>query len=242
MLYSPQLPLQLVSPPASRFDDYISGPNGATVAALRHAPEDPGCSIFLHGPRGSGKTHLLTALCLHVRERGRRAFYLDLQQLPENAIGSLQGLESLDIVCVDNLHAIAANELWEEALFHLFNRIRETRGRLVVSSRKRLSGLGLILPDLQSRLMWGLRLPLLPLGDQDLLRVISQRSEALGTRLPADVQLYLIKHQQRNLSTLLQTVEDLQRAALAEKRRITVPLVREVLKARRERAGRSDEN
>ncbi|MGD8384356.1 MAG: DnaA regulatory inactivator Hda [Lysobacterales bacterium] len=237
MLYSPQLPLQLVSPPAKRFDDFVSGPNGAAVAALRHATDEPGCSIFLYGPEGSGKTHLLTALCLYARERGQRAFYLDLRQLPDNAVESLHGLESLDLVCVDNLHAIAGNEPWEEALFGLFNRLRDTRGRLVVSSRQRLSSLGLVLPDLQSRLVWGLRLSLLPLSDEDLLRVIARRSEALGIHLPADVRRYLVKHQERNLPTLLSTVEDLHRAALAGKRRITIPLVREVLRSGPDRAG-----
>ncbi len=237
MLYSPQLPLQLAAPPAKRFDDFVSGPNGALVAALKHAADEPGCSIFLYGPQGSGKTHLLTALCLYLRERGQRAFYLDLRQLPDNAIESLQGLENLDLVCVDNLHAIAGSKTWEEALFSLFNRLRDARGRLVVSSRRRLSSVDLVLPDLRSRLVWGLRLSLLPLGDEDLLRALAQGSEALGIRLPAEVRRYLVKHQERHLPTLLGTVEDLHRAALAGKRRITIPLAREVLRAGRGQGG-----
>ena len=234
MLFSPQIPLQLEPRRDSRFEDFVNGPNTAVVEALKHMPAEPGSSIFLFGDEGSGKTHLLNALCYETRERQGRAFYLTLKRLPKDAIASLQGLEKLDLVCVDDLHVIAGDEAWEEALFHCFNRIREANGRLLVSSRKRLSALELGLPDLASRLAWGLRLPLLPLADSDKLAVIDLHSKALGLILPEDVQQYLLKHHDRSMTALIQTVENLHQAALTNKRRITVPLAREVLKATRE--------
>jgi len=194
-------------------------------------PDEPGSHVFLHGGEGSGKTHLLNALCHETRERGGRAFYLALKRLPTDAIESLQGLEKLDLVCVDDLHVIAGIDAWEEALFHCFNRIREANGRLLISSRKPLSELDIGLPDLASRLAWGLRLPLIPLEDHDKLKVISMQSDALGFSLSEEVQQYLLKHHERSMSALIQTVENLHQAALITKRRITVPLAREVLKA-----------
>jgi len=116
-------------------------------------------------------------------------------------------------------------------LFHCFNRIREANGRLLISSRKPLSELDIGLPDLASRLAWGLRLPLIPLEDHDKLKVISMQSDALGFSLSEEVQQYLLKHHERSMSALIQTVENLHQAALITKRRITVPLAREVLKA-----------
>lgn len=234
MLFSPQIPLQLESRRDSRFEDFVSGPNGAVVEALKHMPSEPGSSVFLFGGEGSGKTHLLNALCYETRERQARAFYLTLKHLPRDAIASLQGLEKLDLVCVDDIHVIAGDEAWEEALFHCFNRIRKANGRLLVSSRKRLSALNLGLPDLASRLAWGLRLPLMPLEDHDKLAVVNLHSNALGFSLPEDVQQYLLKHHDRSMAALIQTVENLHRAALTNKRRITVPLAREVLKAAKE--------
>jgi DnaA family protein len=231
MLFSPQIPLQLMPRRDSRFEDFVTGPNKAVVEALKHMPDEPGSHIFLFGDEGSGKTHLLNALCHEVRERQGRAFYLALKRLPKDAIESLQGLEKLDLVCVDDLHFIAGDKAWEEALFHCFNRIREANGRLLVSSRKRLSALNLGLPDLASRLAWGLRLPLMPLEDQDKLAVINLHSKALGFSLSEDVQHYLLKYHDRSTVALLQTVENLHQAALTNKRRITVPLAREVLKA-----------
>jgi DnaA family protein len=234
MLFSPQIPLQLTPLRDSRFENFVSGPNHALVEVLKNLPDEPGSSVFLSGAGGSGKTHLLNALCVETRERQGRAFYLALKRLPKDAIASLQGLESLDLVCVDDLHVIAGDRAWEEALFHCFNRIREANGRLLVSSRERLSALKLGLPDLASRLAWGLRLQLLPLEDRDKMAVINLHSDALGLNLPEDVQQYLLKHHERSMTALIQTVESLQQAALTHKRRITVPLAREVLKAKKE--------
>jgi len=231
MLFSPQIPLPLMPRRDGRFEDFVAGPNEALVEALKQVPAEQGSHVFLFGAEGSGKTHLLNALCHEMREQQGRAFYLALKRLPKDAIASLQGLETLDLVCVDDLHVIVGDEAWEEALFHCFNRIREANGRLVVSSRERLSAMNIDLPDLASRLAWGLRLPLLPLEDKDKLAVIDLHCSALGTRLPEDVQHYLLKRHDRSLSALINTVENLHQAALTNKRRITVPLAREVLKA-----------
>jgi DnaA family protein len=234
MLFSPQIPLPLTPLRDNRFDNFVAGPNLALVEALKSIPDEPGASVFLSGTEGSGKTHLLNALCVETRERGGRAFYLALKRLPNDAIASLQGLEQLDLVCVDDLHAVAGDRDWEEGLFHCFNRIREANGRLLVSSRERLSALGLGLPDLASRLAWGLRLQLQTLGDEDKMAVIRLHSDALGESLPEEVQVYLLKHHDRSMAALIQTVERLHEAALTLKRRITVPLAREVLKAEKD--------
>jgi len=231
VLFSPQIPLPLMPLRVNRFDNFVAGPNAALVEALKSMPDEPGSNIFLSGAEGSGKTHLLNALCVETRERGGRAFYLALKRLPKDAIASLQGLEQLDLVCVDDLHTVAGDSDWEEALFHCFNRIRSANGRLLVSSRERLSALGLGLPDLASRLAWGLRLQLQALEDGDKMAVIRLHSAALGESLPEDVQAYLLKHHDRSMAALIQTVEGLHEAALTLKRRITVPLAREVLKA-----------
>lgn len=234
MLFSPQIPLPLTPQRGSRFEDFVVGPNHALVEALKHMPDESGSHIFMHGDDGSGKTHLLNALCHQVRESQGSAFYLGLERVPSNAIASLQGLERLDLVCVDDLHCIAGDAVWEEALFHCFNRIREVNGRLLISSRKRLSALQIGLPDLVSRLAWGLRLPLLPLEDADKLKAIELHADKLGLTLPVEVQQYLLKRGNRNMAALIKTVNSVARAALTSKRKITIPLAREVLLAEKD--------
>ena len=234
MLFSPQIPLPLMPLRDNSFENFVNGPNNAVITALKHLTDEPGSIVFLYGGEGSGKTHLLNASCLEAREHQQRAFYLSLKRLPKDAMASLQGLEKLDLVCVDDLHIVAGDPAWEEALFHCFNRIREANGRLLVSSRERLSALKLGLPDLASRLAWGLRLQLAPLEDHDKLDVINLHSNALGLNLPEEVQKYLLKHHDRSMTALIHTVESLQQAAITHKRRITIPLAREVLKTNKE--------
>ena len=193
--------------------------------------DEPGSSLFLSGPAGSGKSHLLNALCNAARENGLNAFYIALKRLPEKAAAGLEGLQRLDLVCVDDIDRIVANPVWETALFNCFNQVRAGNGRLVVSSRLAHSSLRFGLPDLASRLAWGVRQQLRALEDEDRLRVLQQRAGRAGVELPDEVQRYLISRSQRDMASLLAALERLKEAALAAKRRITIPLVREVLAA-----------
>jgi DnaA family protein len=229
VLFSPQIPLRLEPQRADRFVDFVPGPNQAALMAVENLLVEPGSGLFLSGPRGSGKSHLLNALCNEAREMGMGAFYIALKQLPQEAASGLEGLQGLDLVCVDDLHCVVGDRVWENALFNCFNEIHAARGRLAVSSRQALSSLTFVLPDLESRLAWGLRVNLQAADDEGKLQVLKQRSQVLGIELQQDVQRYLIRHSQRDMGSLLLTLDRLKEAAYVTKRRITVPLAREVL-------------
>lgn len=226
---SPQILLPLESRRADRFEDFVPGPNAPVVAALQELLGGDGGCVFLRGPVGTGKSHLLNALCNRAQDEGLSAFYIAPGSLPDSAAAGLAGLESYELVCVDDIDRIAGNATWEEALFHCFNRLRERSRRLVLSSTRPLSAIPFELPDLHSRLAWGLRLKLEPLGDGDKQEVLQRRARALGIDLPADVRRYLLSREARDLASLLDTLEAIRVAALAGKRRITVPLARQVL-------------
>jgi len=230
MLFSPQIPLQLEPRRPDRFDEFVAGPNENALAAVRQLLDETGGSLFLSGPQGSGKSHLLNALCHAARENGLAAFYIALKRLPEEAAASLEGLQVLDLVCVDDLDAVAGNPVWENALFACFNEVRAAHGRLLVSSSQSLASLDLCLPDLASRLAWGVRQNLRLPDDEGKLQILQQRARALRIDLPEDVQNYLLKHSKRDMSSLLLALERLKDAAFVSKRKITVPLAREILK------------
>jgi DnaA family protein len=230
MLFSPQIPLQLEPRRPDRLDEFVAGPNENVLAAVRQLLDETGGSLFLSGPEGSGKSHLLNALCHAARENGLAAFYIALKRLPEEAAASLEGLQVLDLVCVDDLDAVAGNPVWENALFACFNEVRAAHGRLLVSSSQSLASLELCLPDLASRLAWGVRQNLRLPDDEGKLQILQQRARALRIDLPEDVQNYLLKHSKRDMSSLLLALERLKDAAFVSKRKITVPLAREILK------------
>jgi DnaA family protein len=243
-LFSPQLPLPLEAGSSRDLEEFVVGPNEACVLAVQSVIDEPGASLFLHGAAGSGKSHLLNAACLVARKAGLTAFYCNPSRLPADGAATLEGLETVDLVCIDDLHRVAGQGTWEEALFHLINRLRirgrnwdrdresdpiQGHGRLLVASGVRLSALPLALPDLRSRLAWGLRLELQPLGESDKRQVMRERAAALGVVLPDEVIDYLLRHGRRGVAELVRAVEGLHLAAIQEKRPITVPLARRVL-------------
>jgi DnaA-homolog protein len=224
-----QILLPLEGRRTDRFEDFVPGVNGKVVAALQELLQSTEGCVFVRGAEGSGKTHLLNATFNQAQGLDMRAFYLCLGHLPDTAAAGLAGLEALDLVCIDDIDRIVGQPAWEKALFHFFNRFRSQRGRLVVSSSQPLSSLRFDLPDLASRLAWGLRLQLQPLGDEGKAEVLHNRSAALGIELPQDVSNYLLSRGGRNISVLLDNLEAIRLAALQGKRKITIPLAREVL-------------
>lgn len=230
---SPQILLPLERRSEDRFDTFVSGPNDAALSALIATLDSPGSGVFLRGPRGSGKSHLLNALCNEAQTRSLSAFYIALAALPEEAADGLAGLEQFELVCVDDIDSIAGCSLWEEALFHCFNRLREAGSRVVLSSTLPLAAIPLGLPDLRSRAGWGLRLALEPLDDAAKAEVLVRRARAAGIELPAEVRNYLLSRGSRQVSDLVANLEAVREAALKAKRRLTVPLAREVLRSQR---------
>lgn len=184
MPLSPQIPLPLEPRRADRFADFVAGPNAAVLAAVEALLEEPGGNLFLSGPQGSGKSHLLNALCNAARERGMAAFYIAPGRLPPEAAAGLQGLQVVDLVCVDDIDSVAGNAVWESALFRCFNDVRSAQGRLLVASGKRLSSLKFGLPDLASRLGWGVRMSLEPADEETRREMLRRRARSLGFELP----------------------------------------------------------
>jgi DnaA family protein len=223
------LPLEGRRP--DHFEDFVAGDNGAVLEALQELVANGGHCLFLTGASGSGKTHLLNAACNLAGQRDRQAFYIAPGRLPEQAAAGLADLGHMDLVCVDDIDRCIGHRRWEEALFHCFNRLREEGGSLVVTSSKPLSGLQFSLPDLASRLAWDLRLQLQPLDDLGKAEVMQRWARSHDIRLPPEVQNYLLSRGSRSLAVLLQHLEALRVAALSSKRKITVPLAREVLHA-----------
>lgn len=228
---TPQILLPLEGRRQDCFDNFVPGDNAAIVDALKDLVHSGGQCLFLNGPAGSGKSHLLNAACNLARELDQQAFYIAPGRLPEQAAEGLADLDHMDLVCVDDIDQCIGNSVWEEALFHCFNRLRAEGGSLVASSSQKLSALQFGLPDLESRLAWGLRLQLQGLDDAAKAEVMQRWAQEHDILLPLDVQNYLLNRDSRSLATLLERLEAILQTALANKRQITIPLAREVIRS-----------
>ena len=227
-----QLPLHLVPRPRLGLDDWLPGENHQALASLRQLLEPGGPpQLFLSGPPGSGRTHLLLGLCGLAEAGGLRAAYLPLGQAATLAPEMLEGLEQLDLIAMDDVQAIAGDAPWEEALFHLYNRAREAGCRRLFAADRGPAALPLALPDLRTRLAWGLSYQLRPLDDAGKRELLAREAGRRGLELPEEVARYIVARHRRDTASLLALLERLDHDSLVAKRPLTLPFVRERLAA-----------
>ena len=227
---NPQLPLGLVLQDSARFDSYFPGLNQEAVQHLQLAATGRGEKlVYVAGSRGMGKTHLLQAACHSASQCNRTAAYLPLQDLQEMVPDILEDLEQLDLICLDDVAVIAGHGTRERGLFDLFNRVRAAGGTLLVAGEQRPDQSGFELPDLVSRLGWGVTYTLKPLADDDVIASLACRAQGRGLELPEDTAQFMLRRFPRDLPTLFALFDTLDTASLIEQRRLTIPFVKSVL-------------
>jgi len=227
----PQLPLALRYPPDQRLESFIGAPDGA-LAQLRAAATGGSRDwVYLVGPAGSGKTHLALAVCAAAEQAGRGSAYLPLQAAAGRLRDAVEALEGRDVVALDGLDAIAGDRDDEVALFDFHNRARTAGVTLLYTSTAAPDALGLVLPDLRSRLSQCGRIVLDALDDEGRGAVLRERAVRRGLALDEAAIDWLLTRTGRDLGGLVVLLDRLDRESLAAKRRITVPFLRKVLDA-----------
>ncbi|MBM7457085.1 DnaA family protein [Oceanisphaera litoralis] len=226
-----QLALAVQLPDDETFASFYPGDNAQLITALKNAAIGQGDELlYFWGQQGSGRSHLLHAACAELDGEGETAAYISLDGYQNMSPRLLDGMELLALVCLDNLDAIAGVEEWERAVFNFFNRRRERApGSLVISAVNAPRNLGLGLPDLASRLDWGVAYQLKPLDDEGKLSALQLRSELRGFKLPTDVGRFLLNRLSRDMSTLLAALDLLDNASFQAKRKLSIPFAKEIL-------------
>lgn len=229
-----QLPLSVNLHVDATFDNfYVSGSNQVAVDALRHFCLSPQEHFFyVWGTGGSGISHLLHAVQHHTESMSVQ--YLPLAELLSSDVeyhaeDIFSGLELFDLIVVDDLQKLAGVERWEHSFFHLYNRLRDMGKQLLVGANTSSRELAIALPDLQSRLQWGMSYQLHALNDDEKKLAILSRAEAMGMRLGEDVLQFMLTHYSRDLRGLMGSLDQLDKASLAQQRHLTIPFVKQVI-------------
>jgi len=197
-----QLLLELAPPPPPTLENFSPGKNGAALRALKEALGDGERFVFLWGPGGSGKTHLLRAFA-----------------------GAAAAVK-LEAAAVDDVARL--DEAEQIALFDLCNRLRASKGALAASGLAPPAQLALR-ADLRSRLASGIVLQLHPLSDEDKAAALYAHAAGRGIALDAELVRYLLTHFDRDMGTQIAALDALDRYSLQRKRPITLPLLKEAL-------------
>ncbi len=220
-----QLLLDLVPVPAPTLDNFAPGRNAEPLRALRAwLAGSAEATLYLWGPPGSGKTHLLSGGADQARAPAVDVRFLPASEL-DAAGGDLRTGAWLAIDDVDTLSAAG-----QAALFTLLNRAAQGELRLLMAAAIAPAGLTLR-EDVRTRIAAGLVFQLHPLDDEEKVQALQSHARGRGFDLPPEAVRYLLVHGRRDLRWLLAALDALDRYSLQTRRPITLPLLREVLQA-----------
>lgn len=225
-----QLPLQFEHRLNRSLSNFYPGDNQEVIDHLKHCIAGDGeQQIYIWGGKGLGKSHLLQGASQLAQELKKTTFYypFDANALPSTDI--LNGLDEYEVVCFDNIEAIAGSSEWEHSFFNFYNRHRDQGYKLILSSEHPPTELSVQLPDLKTRLNWGLTLKLQDLSDDDSIKALAYKAKQMGFEFSPKVGRFLLNHYARDLSALWELLDRLDQATLAAKRKLTLPFLKEIL-------------
>lgn len=225
---SRQLPLSLRYPPDQRLDAFVAAPAGA-LAQLRALADEGGEWLYLVGPADAGKTHLALGFCAQAEACGKTASYLPLAALAGRLRDALPHPRRDMCIALDGIEHIAGHREDEVALFDFHNASRAAGAVLIYTATEAPDALGLVLPDLRSRLSQMARIRLQAADDATRAAILRQRAERRGLAMDDAAIDWLLKRVDRDLGSLTALFDHLDRESLAQKRRVTVPFLRQLL-------------
>lgn len=225
-----QIPLPLTFDKRFSLDNYVSENAPYLRQQLSALFDETGETLIgLWGGSDSGKTHLLNACANYARDCDVSYHLFDAMQLELAMPEGFSDFPEGSVLGVDNLDLLAGHRAWEEQFYQVVNRVKNNELRFIFSLSRKPRDIGFRLPDLKSRLMWGLLISLASPDDAQVEAILSKRARLLGLEITQDVLNYLLSHYSRKLSDQMELLYRLDHASMTHQRRITIPFIREIV-------------
>ncbi len=220
-----QIPLAIGPTPLQTLDGFVTGANGAALAHLRalagslpRKGDQAATPLYLWGPHGCGKTHLLRALAQAAQQQGLRAGWFDAA-----SVAPWQFDPGWALLLFDTCDAL--DEAQQQAAFAMF--IEATTANVPIAAAGALPPIDLALrDDLRTRLGWGHVFALVPLAETDSRAALRREADRRGIFLSDEVMDFLLTRFARDLQHLMALLDRLDEFALSQQRGITVPLLK----------------
>jgi len=223
---SVQLPLDITLRDEATLDRFVTGHNQELFDLLqRFSPSQAQSMILITGVGGSGKTHLLQAVC---RETAH-AVYLPLAMLARLSGDIFEGLADRPLICVDDLQVLSGNAEMQLALFTLINDLKENGQSFIFSADRKIDQAVFGLKDLVSRLNACARYHLELPEDTHKLAFLRLDAHRRGLQIGNDVINWILTHTPRDMTNLVSLMSRLDQESLRSQRRVTIPFIKQVL-------------
>ena len=226
-----QLALQIqINERASLDNFFISKNNNKAIKILKNILErsNNGAQIFIDDLGSNGKSYLLQAICNDFSNSNNSTIYIPMQKAINLEPSILEGINDLNLICLDDIDLISNQRDWELALFNLINECYEKDCFLLLSgSIDKLE----VIPDLISRIKKMEILRLKAIDDDELLRATQSISKNLNIEISDKNMNYLINNSRRDIKTVFRTLSQLEKESLERKKSIGLNLIKEVIQS-----------
>ncbi len=203
--------------PTYNFDTFVVGPsNRFAHAASLAVAESPGKAynpLFIYGGVGLGKTHLMQAVCHHIKNSKKRmkVYYTSSEKFTNQLILAIQNrttenfrkkYRNVDVLLIDDIHFIAGKESTEEEFFHTFNELYDSHRQIVISGDRPPSEIPTVEKRLVSRFQWGLVVEMLPPDFETRVAILKRKALSRGLSVSDDVLYYIAEGITSNIREL----------------------------------------
>ena len=208
--------------PQFNFDNFVVGPSNrfahsAAIAVSNH-PGDVYNPLFIYGPPGVGKTHLLYAIANGIRKQKPDAniVYIKGDQFTVELIEAIKNGKNIefrskyreaDLFLIDDVQFIAGKESTQEEFFHTFNKLYEEHKQIVMTSDRKPSDMLTLEDRLKSRFEWGLLADIQPPDYETRMAILKNKAKQLGLALEDDVCNYIAINVTNNVRQIEGTVK-----------------------------------